>query len=337
METRKGASSIRWANLLHLSYNMWCDRETDGPGGPPSHITAQPYLRFDETLWRDLLDAMADAGMDMLVLDLGDGVRYGSHPEIAVENAWAPEKLREELAHARSLGIETIPKLNFSTAHDAWLGAYSRMVSTPRYYEVCANLIRETVELFDRPRLFHLGMDEETAEHQRQYAYAAMRQHELWWHDLLFFVDAVETAGSRAWVWSDYVWHRPDEFYAQMPLRVVQSNWYYEARLDAERTAAGPEPYEYARAHLAYLDLADRGYDQIPTGSNWTSPLNFGATVEYCRAHIPAPRLMGFLQTPWKPTLEECRSHHLAAIAQVAAARRWWYKQESDGDLGQPA
>jgi len=33
-------------------------------------------------------------------------------------------------------------------------------------------------------------------------------------------------------------------------------------------------------------------------------------------------RLLGFLQTPWKPTLEACRAHHEAAITQVAAARR---------------
>jgi len=98
--------------------------------------------------------------MNALVLDLGDGVRWDSHPEIAVENAWTPAKLREELDRARELGIEPLPKLNFSTAHDAWLGPYSRMVSTPQYYEVCRDLIDEASELFGRPRLFHLGMDE---------------------------------------------------------------------------------------------------------------------------------------------------------------------------------
>ena len=65
----------------------------------------------------------------------------------------------------RALGIEPLPKLNFSTCHDAWLGPYSRMVSTPAYYDVCRDLIDEVAELFGGPRFFHLGMDEETAQH----------------------------------------------------------------------------------------------------------------------------------------------------------------------------
>ena len=44
-----------------------------------------------------------------------------------------------------------------------------------------------------------------------------MRQFDLWWHDLYFYVDEVEKAGSRAWVWSDYVWHHPELFYERMP------------------------------------------------------------------------------------------------------------------------
>lgn len=308
-----------WANLIHLSYNMWCDRPIDGAS---PHIVAQPYLRFDDGLWSEIVVAMVEAGINMVVLDLGDGVRYQCCPEIAVEGAWTPQRLRSELRRLRKLGIEPIPKLNFSTAHDAWLGRYSRMVSTEPYYEVCGDLIREVCQLFDQPRFFHLGMDEETAEHQRNFAYAAMRQHELWWHDLHFFVREVEDCGSRAWIWSDYVWHHPADFYALMPRNVVQSNWYYEPSFDGERTSGKLEPYPYSRAFLAYLDLDDNGFEQIPTGSNWTSPDNFAATVAYCLENIRRERLLGFLQTPWKPTLAECRDHHLAAVEQVARARR---------------
>ena len=103
----------------------------------------------------------------MVVIDLGDGVRYESHPEIAVENASPVEQLREELARLRERGLEPIPKLNFSASHDIWLGPYSRQVSTEPYYAVCRDLIAEAIEIFDHPRLFHLGMDEELAHHQR--------------------------------------------------------------------------------------------------------------------------------------------------------------------------
>ena len=54
--------------------------------------------------------------------------------------------------------------------------------------------------------------------------------------------------------------------------------------------------------------------------SNWSTPANFKATVEFCRKRIGPARLKGFLQTPWKPTLESCRKHHMEAIDQAAKA-----------------
>jgi hypothetical protein len=305
------SSPMIWGALLHLSYNMWSDR--DAPEWQLEHVNARPYLRFAETLWNDLLLQMAQAGMNMVVIDLGDGVRYESHPEIAVEGAWTPGKLREELAKVRRLGLEPIPKLNFSTCHDAWLEPYSRCVSTDTYYAVCSDLIAEVIDLFGRPRFFHLGMDEETAEHQRHYAYVVIRQHDLWWHDLAFYTDQVEKGGVRPWVWSDYVWHHPEDFYATMPLSVLQSNWYYA-------TDFGPETI-HART---YLDFETHGYDQIPTYSNWSDPRNVMLTVQFCREHIAAQRLKGFLQTAWKPTLEVCRERHEQAIELVRQARTWW-------------
>ena len=84
-----------WGYLIHLSYNMWLD--CDSPDPEREYIGYRPYLRFDEDLFHQLLEQMAEAGVNMLVIDLGDAVRYQSHPEIAVEGAWSPAKLREEL------------------------------------------------------------------------------------------------------------------------------------------------------------------------------------------------------------------------------------------------
>lgn len=311
--------SLIWSNLIHLSYNMWSDRvspEKDGGGN-----YAKPYLRFDETLWNDVLQRMKAAGMNMVILDLGDGVLYQSHPEIAVENAWTTGHLREEIAKMRALGLEPIPKLNFSTGHDAWLKDYSRMVSTPRYYEVCADLIRECCELFETPRFFHLGMDEETFGNQREFAYAVVRQHELWWHDLNLLCQEVEKAGARPWVWSDKLWHHYDEFLAQMPKNVVQSNWYYGNQLGPHPTPEQKKgwPMEKQGAK-SYITLEEHGYDQIPTGSNWATDTNFEETVAYCVKQIAPERLLGFMTAPWAPTVERRRDKHMIAIAQVEAA-----------------
>jgi hypothetical protein len=321
-QTGGAARPLLWGNLLHLSYNMWNDHVRTSADDP--HLLYDPALRFDEGLWNDLLQQMAQAGMNLVVLDLGDGVRYESHPEIAVRNAWTPEKLKSELAKMRALGLEPIPKLNFSTAHDAWLAEYSRMVSTPKYYEVCRDLIAEAIALFDTPRFFHLGMDEETAGHQRHYEYMQVRQHDLWWRDLFFYIQEVEKGGSRAWVWSDYAWHHPDLFYAKMPKSVVQSNWYYDRNfeIDPAHDTGKPRELGHEQYHHAYLDLDARGYEQIPTGSNWSYPDNFEATVRFCQQQLAPKNLLGFLQAPWKPTLEASRQHHTEAIEQVARAKQ---------------
>ncbi len=297
-----------WADLVHLSYNMWMDRETPEMYYP--HHTALPYLRFDSGLWDDMLKAMAAGGLNMVVIDLGDAIKYESHPEIAVEGAWSVDKLKQELAKCRALGIEPIPKLNFSACHDAWMGQYSRMLSTPVYYDVCRNLISEVIDIFDRPRLFHLGMDEETASHQEHHAYVVIRQYDLWWHDLYFYIEQVEKANVRPWVWSDYIWNHPEAFYSKMPKTVLQSNWYYSEEFDLNDT--------YVKA---YLDLEEHGYDQVPTGSNHSTPMNFEGTVKFSKEHIAPQRLLGFLQTQWRVNLEEMRQRHLDAIDQVAKAK----------------
>jgi hypothetical protein len=291
-----------WANLLQLSSNMWNDWAP--AGGSESIYRSELY--FDKKLWDDLLVKMAEVGMTMLVIDLGNGIKYQSHPEISVKNAWSVSELRQELAKIRQMGLEPIPKLNFSTAHDAWLGEYSRCVSTDRYYGVCKELIAEVIELFDKPRLFHLGYDEEMARAQEEYLYVVVRQYDLWWHDFYFFIDQVEQRRVRPWIWSDYLWNHPDEFFKKMPKSVLQSNWHYNW------------PYEENDKRVqAYVKLHEHGYDQIPTASNIGNPHNFKQTVTFCRKYIASPHLLGFIQTPWKLTVEAHRQHHLAAIEQV--------------------
>ena len=306
--------NLIWGNLIHLSYNMWCDRLPEKWGNYSSdqlhYVQVSDNLRFDEKLWHDITDKMAEAGMNMVVIDVGDGIQFASHPEISVKNAWTPAKLGKELARLRSMGLEPIPKLNFSTGHDQWLHEYSRMVSTPVYYKVCAELIAEVTSLFGNPRFFHLGYDEENFGNQRSYSIAIVRQHELWWHDFNFFNKTVEDLGCRPWIWSDFAWDHPEDFYGKMPGNVLQSNWYYNP--DFSKTDQ--------KAINTFRELEKHGYDQIPTGSNWDSPDNFGNLVKWCLKEIPGPRLKGFLQTPWFPTLEPFRKKHLEAIEVAGKA-----------------
>ncbi len=308
------APAMLWGALLHMGTNMWSDIPVTswGPfkGDQLDLVCQADHLRFDEAVWQVLTARMAEAKMNLVVIDLGEALQYESHPELAVKGSWPIARFRKELARLRAMGLEPIPKLNFSTAHDTWLKEYGRQVSTPAYYKVCADMIREVCAIFDKPRFFHLGYDEETAGHQTKYSYAVVRQGDLWWHDFLFFVKEVEALGVRPWIWSDYVWNHPEEFMRRMPKSVLQSNWYYGASFEAAQ-----------QKHVqTYIDLDKAGFDQVPTGSNWSTDVNFKGTVDFCKKNLASERLKGFLMAPWFFTLPEWKEKNLQAIAQVAEA-----------------
>ncbi|MDO5307978.1 MAG: Tat pathway signal protein [Planctomycetia bacterium] len=296
-------SELIWGALLHLGHNMWGDT-------PNAYTPPVDKFACEEDLWKELTEKAAQLKLNMIVVDLGEAIVYKTHPELAVPGAWSTEKLREDLKRMRDLGLEPIPKLNFSTGHDFWLGEYARMVSTSTYYKVCADLIQEVSELFDKPRFFHLGYDEENYENQTTYDYIVIRQKELWKHDFLFFVEQCEKNGVRPWIWGDYAWKHP-EFLQWAPKSVVISNWYYGKDFNPETSA-----------HVkTYLDFDKAGFDQIPTGSNWNNDENFGLTVDFCKANLTREKLLGFLQTPWHFTEKKSHEHNLRSLEQVKAAK----------------
>jgi len=305
------------ANLLHLSYNMWGDWENPAKG---KYWCARPYMRFDEKVWNDLLVEMAKRKFNMVVIDLGDAVQYQSRPEIAIKGAWSPEKLKGELKKMREMGLEPIPKLNFSACHDQWLGKYARMVSTAEYYAVVADLIKETCDLFDKPRYFHLGMDEEEPHHQEAFEYVVSRRFDLWWKDILNLFDQTRAKGVTPWIWSDYVWNHTAEFYRRMPKDVMQSNWYRDPVRGDAKSVYGAKVSMDVECCKTYVDLDKAGYEQIPTVSNWETPANIPNTIKFCQETCSKERLKGYILTPWRPTLEETRATHMDAIEHMAMA-----------------
>ena len=313
------ASEKIWACWLHLSFNF-----AGGINNPRWGNGVRTEFEPEQSVWDAAIKKMAEQKINMVVINLDDSVLWKSHPEIALKNSWTPERLREELAKIRKLGIEPIPCLNFSSTHDAWLGKYSRMVSSQPYYQVCRDLIAEAIEIFDTPRFIHFGMDEETYGHQSHFDYIVIRQNEQWWGDLYFYFAEAMTRGVRPWIWSDYIWNHPDMFFKMMPKYVVQSNWYYGVEFDLDKLSAGSKKYVQA-----YLDLAAEGYDQIPTASNDAicyGPSNnnksIGNTVDFCSQHIDDKHLMGFLQSSWMPTIEKWKPNILLAIELAGEARR---------------
>ena len=336
METAK--DKLIWAVMFKLGGNnmageayLTADWQAKNP--KTRHRIRFRELHFDESVWRAATERMAAGGLNMALIDMHEGVVYPRHPEIAVTGSWTPEKLREELARLRRMGITPVPKLNFSTTHSAWQGEWRYLTSTPEYYRFCDDMIQDVCELFDTPPLFHLGMDEEMYAGQRAEPFCVLRQGELWWHDLDFLVRAVEKRGVRAWIWSDKQWAVQDEFAKRCPKSVMQSCWYYgrdfsdeKANLDPKKVLADMKPDSWASHKLAlrsYKDLDRYGYDQIPTGSNWSNDENMRLTVDFCRRHIAPERLKGFMIASWKRCLKDDEGTKLlASIDQLSAARR---------------
>lgn len=298
-----------WAILIHLSKNMW--------------TPVSEELSFDESMWDYVLEESVKAGINTIVLDVGDGIQYASHPEIAIKGAWTRGRVRKEVARCKELGIALIPKLNFATPHDQWLGEYARMISTTTYYRVCNDLIKEVYELFDHPAYIHLGMDEEDARHVQHHEYAVYRQGELFWHDLNFLIDCVADTGAKPWIWSCPLFRHMDEYKAHVSAdAAVLSPWYYNAfrkehwtpiETRAEYVAYYNEG-DYAKLGIKYVEedpylvnfrevalpLLKEGYKYIPCASVFNRcDWNTSDLVEYFRDNAPDNQILGYITAPW--------------------------------------
>ena len=297
------------AFLLHLGNNMWCEwlpGELMNEAAIGTRRMPDMKLSYDEGIWRKTTARLAEKGMNMVVIDVGEALAYPSHRELAVEGSWTPEMMRAEVERLRKLGLEAIPKLNFSATHDGWLKDYHRMLSTPEYYCVVDDVIGDTIEAFGNPRFIHLGFDEERAEWMRDMNYFVSRQGELWWHDFLYTVKCAEKRGVRAWVWSDCGPHKP-EYCKRCPKSVLQTAWYYDAC--NAKLSMDKEVNKHWWQLQNFIDLDEAGFDQIPCGSNWVGhrrrALNIdadevmGLLVKFIRERVDTDRILGYMMAPW--------------------------------------
>jgi hypothetical protein len=294
--------------LIHIGTNLWYEVGNNRGGGEKVWQRAgSDKMRFEKDLFWELVDHAKACGINTVVLDLADGIVYESHPELAIEGSIEREELMEMIKRLRELGLDIIPKLNFSTCHDVWLKDYSRMVSTKPYYDVCRDIINEVCDVFE-PEIIHLGMDEENYENQSKYDCAVVRQNDLWWHDLRFLVDVVESRGAKAMIWSDYARHRPDEFTKKCPKSVVQCPWYYFNKFEGDLTEG-----ERIRVE-PFLRLADAGYTIIAGGSSEYFSDNVTLLDEFCRKRLPQDCYTGIIQTTWAATTEKWRAPLFEAV-----------------------
>ena len=310
--------------MIRISDHMWGDGSNDAAGlwylKSPRYIDTDPNEVCIET-WDKIIKFLAEKKYNMLIIDIGDGIQFESHPEISAPDAWSKEFLKKKLDEARALGLEVIPKLNFSTGHDTWLKEYRRMISTPIYYKVCSDLIAEVCELFDHPRYFHLGLDEEKAGAQAAHEMAIIRNAKLYWHDSFFFFKETEKNGARPWAWSDYYWRHPELFLENMPKEVLQSNWYYGIFQELDKS------HKYYMCIQTYEDLDRAGYDQVPTCASYTQPINALQTVAYAKDRLNPELLKGFMSCPWIGTKKEYERLFMWDIDRLYQGREKYYPE----------
>ena len=314
-----------WAYMIYLGNNMWNDPDslTRFNKNDPRYYT-EMYTSRDA--WRKITDYLAETGFNTLVIDLGEGLQYESHPEISCKGAWSKQEMAAEIARLKTKGITCVPKINFATTHDAWMGKYARMVSTPEYYQVVGDLIDEVCELF-KPPLIHLGFDEESRREihmQNEYGYSCYRLGELYKKDLNFCIDRAEKHGVRPWLWAGLSCFHMQDFLASTPKEAVISTYNYG---EIRNMFLLPD---YTQQHMqAFKVLSDNGYDQIPTCSTCYDYYSVDDTFWYTLENVDRKRLLGMFTTPWYRTGDEDIYTHFADAKLFAAARNKYFPEEA--------
>jgi hypothetical protein len=150
--------------LLHLTHYA--------PGWVPKKPQEQP---FDPGVAGEIVEELARQGFNALLIGVSDGVRYRSHPEFGRHYSAPMAELEALATHARSLGLEVIPKLNFSRSpincHNDWMRAPGEQWHThfedDYYWRTAFEAIDEVIAACRPARYFHVGMDE---DHERSYS-----------------------------------------------------------------------------------------------------------------------------------------------------------------------
>ena len=305
-------ADFKWMIYGQLGSFMWHrmanpKRITDPQG---RYIPVQTKLEVDNFLLR--LKYAREKGANAVLVDVGEAIRYPSHPEIWIDGALSAAAAKDLVARIKALGYESvIPSLNFSTDHHHWLGEYQRMDSTPDYYRVCEDLIRDAWEIFGHPSVFHLGYDEEdmgcTFAHAKDYPnLVTVRQGPLYWHDFNWFCDVCRKLGSRPSIWMDKNRRNVsyEELTANTPKDVLLTPWDYTSVYEGNTTP------KVVKMIKSMKRMAQDGYDLIPIGSNWLHPSSRTPAKKTTRENIPnlyrwacanldPEHFVGFGVAPW--------------------------------------
>ena len=334
--------------LLHLGMNMWRGYRAPDEKIDPKLGYARTECPTEPAVWDAVVRRMHERHYNMAIIDLGGGVEFPSHPEITVKGSRSAQWMRDEVRRLADMGIEAVPKLNFAATHDAWLGIYERMLSTPKYYEVVKDIIADAVEMFGNPRFIHIGMDEEDATWQKNYPMVVVRRGELWWHDFNFYQKCIESHNARTIAFcSSMIDYDADALARRIPKSTVLNPALYGHDRTLEWAKNGLKKHgddHWWRDQVWLLggilrQLSERGFDILSCSSNWVDVSNkkkypvvkYGKDYPQDRQSIAwfhdllakevAPeRLIGGMTAPWTAMEEKFLPYWLDGIDLLADA-----------------
>lgn len=314
---------MMWAFMIYLGSNMWSKKGEKRPYRTEWEEEFHEEMVTSKEVWRKVTDFLPECGINTLLIDIGEGVQFDSHPELAIPGSWTKAELKAEIDRLRSIGVEPIPKLNFSCGHNGWLGDYAQMVGTDTYYQVCEDLIIEMIELFDTPEFFHLGLDEERIENQPYYPFAVVRAPYQQMEDALKLFKICLDRGVRPWMWIDAhaveSFGGEEEFCKKVPKEVLISNWYYD----------GIFQNAHKEKIQLYNKLGEWGYEQAPTSSTWGKKItNSRETMRYCKETVKEESIRGYMTAAWLYTDEESYYGLLNDAYRFGCAKKTIYGEE---------
>ncbi len=251
---------------------------------------------FDLQVGLEVIDAMAAAGLNLLLLDCKDGVRYASHPELVRPYSQPMDVVAALCDRARQRGIEMALKLNFSQSalhqHNHWFRPHHDLFDSEEYWQKGFEVIDELLGAVKPARFFHIGMDEDHSRSYTQYVRAIETLH-----------TGLARRGLRTCIWNDSAcgWpgaeiHKEKSLYAEerIPRDIVQVLW------------------DYATVDRSGLQrIRDRGFDL------WGAPGTDPQRVQEMRAGLLACGGSGLLLTRWIPCRPENRDSLLAHIRAI--------------------
>ncbi len=260
--------------ILYLGSNFWQKKGGEFPVDPEEFIYREK-MYFDKATWDKVVDSLPEYNIDTVVIALGEGVVYDSHPELAVEGSWSKETLKAELAKLKSMGIRAIPYENFAPNHNAWLKDYTYMVGTQKYMDICADIVKDVIDMFDTPDMFHLGFGTE-GYNVKYFNTFRMPPHPITivcrpyilaqLANTLF--DICREKGVRPWMWADTrtveAFGGEESFCKFIPKDVLLSAQYYGNPISIVLKDGKPFIKSTNAEMEHFKKLSDLGYTQIP-------------------------------------------------------------------------